>query len=117
MMKNLLLALLLISPASFADWGDVYYCVTTHKSTNTYQDKLSNYDTMQFSFKLDQEKNLVKFAPKVPLSDLNVDALSGDVFDARSKHSILQFRKGTFYYTDLWGSTGVAVVSADCDKF
>jgi len=29
MIKSLLLALLLISPASFADWGDVYYCQMT----------------------------------------------------------------------------------------
>ena len=116
-MKKLLITLMLISPLSFAEWGDVYYCVTTHKSLNTYQDKLSNIETMQFSFKLDQEKNAVRFALKVPLGDLNVDALSGEVFDARSKNSILRFRKGKFYYTNLWGSGGVAVVSAKCDKY
>jgi hypothetical protein len=31
-MKKLLITLLLISPASFADWGDVYYCKATTNS-------------------------------------------------------------------------------------
>ena len=31
-MKKLLVTLLLISPFSLADWGDVYYCKTTTKS-------------------------------------------------------------------------------------
>ena len=31
-MKKLLITLLLISPFSFADWGDVYYCIATTNS-------------------------------------------------------------------------------------
>jgi hypothetical protein len=115
-MKRILQALLLISPFSFADWGDVYYCVTTHKSLNKYQDNLLNLETMKFSFKLDQEKNTVIFPLKSPFGDLNVDALSGELFDARNKNSIVRFRKGKLYWTRL-DSDSVSVVSADCDKF
>ena len=31
-MKKLLITLMLVSPFSFADWGDVYYCVATTNS-------------------------------------------------------------------------------------
>ena len=33
-MKKLIIALMLISPVSFADWGDVYYCEMTHLHSN-----------------------------------------------------------------------------------
>ena len=42
-MKNLLLALLLISPASFADWGDVYYCQMTTHSEVTFEGERTDY--------------------------------------------------------------------------
>ena len=60
-MKNLLLTLLLISPASFADWGDVYYCQMTNFSQTTLEGKRTDYTLDKFQFKLDKTKRAMVF--------------------------------------------------------
>tara|TARA_B110000091_G_C13678492_1_gene416854 strand:- start:449 stop:742 length:294 start_codon:yes stop_codon:yes gene_type:complete len=61
MIKNLLLALLLISPTSFADWGDVYYCQMTTFSSTTIKGKRTDNTLEKFQFKLDKTKNSMVF--------------------------------------------------------
>ena len=56
-MKNLLLTLLLISPASFADWGDVYYCQMTNLAEITLQGEKESFSAQKFQFKLDPFQN------------------------------------------------------------
>lgn len=60
-MKNLLLTLLLISPFSFADWGDVYYCQMTTLSATTLEGKRTDYLLEKFTFKLDETKKAMVF--------------------------------------------------------
>ena len=56
-MKNLLLLLLLllISPFSFADVGDVYYCKTLKDIRINKDGSLTSYDTVSFNFKEDED--------------------------------------------------------------
>ena len=61
MIKNLLPALLLISPTSFADWGDVYYCQMTTFSSTTIKGKRTDNTLEKFQFKLDKTKNSMVF--------------------------------------------------------
>ena len=42
-MKKLLITLMLISPFSFADWDDVYYCQMTTHSDVTLEGKRTDY--------------------------------------------------------------------------
>ena len=60
-MKKLLITLLLISPFSFADWGDVYYCQETTSSKVSLEGKRTDYTLEKFTFKLDTTKNSVVF--------------------------------------------------------
>ena len=50
-MKRLLITLLLISPFSFADVGDVYYCKTLKDIRINKDGSLTSYDTVAFNFK------------------------------------------------------------------
>ena len=61
-MKKLLITLMLISPFSFADWGDVYYCqMTTFSQTTMLKGKRTDYTLDKFQFKLDKTKNSMVF--------------------------------------------------------
>ena len=62
MIKNLLPALLLISPTSFADWGDVYYCQMTNWIITTLEGFTTNLTPlMRFQFKLDKTTNAMVY--------------------------------------------------------
>jgi hypothetical protein len=52
-MKKLLITLLLISPFSFADWGDVYYCQMTNFVNINEEGKTGSYPLERFKFTLD----------------------------------------------------------------
>jgi hypothetical protein len=54
-MKRLLITLLLISPFSFADVGDVYYCKTLKDIRINKDGSLTSYDTVSFNFKEDED--------------------------------------------------------------
>ena len=121
-MKKLLITLLLISPFSFADWGDVYYCQMTTYSGVSLEGKRTNYILEKFQFKLDEAKNAVVFGSSGVFAGSEIKLSDGRVWPAQetwygnTKWSILYFDKGKFLYVRT-GSTGNNSMSADCDKF
>ena len=121
-MKKLLLALMLLSPFSFADWGDVYYCQMTNLVEITLQGEKESFSAQKFQFKLDPDKKSLVFGSSGYFKDQvykltpNYHWPTVDVWYASGKFSSLFFEKGKFLYTDN-GSTGALMISADCDKF
>ena len=67
MVERLLPALLLISPVSFADWGDVYYCQMTSAVVIKADGTHSEYKLEKFQFKLDEAKKSMIFGKAVTL--------------------------------------------------
>ena len=120
-MKNLLLALLLISPTSFADWGDVYYCQMTTFSKTTYEGKRTDYLLEKFQFKLDKTKKAMVFGSagyfKTQILPLVEDRSWTNIesWDVEDKYSHGSFQEGKFLYSVM--GMGISSVSADCDKF
>ena len=121
MMKKLLLALMLISPASFADWGDVYYCqMTSHSMTNP-DGKITEYMLEKFQFKLDKAKEAMVFGKAGYLSGfvlkLREDSrfLRQESWDAYTRYSLISFYKGKFRLALV--NSEITSVAADCDKF
>jgi hypothetical protein len=124
-MKKLLLALLLISPASFADWGDVYYCQMTNFVAISEDGKTDTYPLERFKFTLDdREMGAVLFGKGGYLGGEYVpverDTWRPEVpsWAASDSLSRLTFREGKLMYMDnFMDEQGVRVISADCDKF
>lgn len=54
-MELLLIVLMLLSPFSFADVGDVYYCKTLKDIRINKDGSLTSYDTVSFNFKEDED--------------------------------------------------------------
>ena len=120
-MKNLLLALLLISPFSFADWGDVYYCEMTISEAISRQGKRTNYKLEKFSFKLDKTKNAMVFGKKgfykdseMPLTGISYP--SSEMWFGTDSYSKAYFGDGTLLFVST-GPVGITSIIADCDKF
>ena len=123
-MKRLLITLLLISPFSFADWGDVYYCQMTNFVGITLDGETTNDPLEKFQFKLDKSRNAMVF------EDMGSFAL-GEMMNLVADRSLPAneqwfvsdesglgfFRKGKFLYASVIGAYGTITVSADCDKF
>ena len=121
-MKRLLITLLLISPFSFADWGDVYYCQETHSSVVTLEGKPKNYKLEKFQFKLDKTKNAMVFGKggffggqERELRE-KMNWPSTEIWYAADQWSMAYFDEGKFLYVST-GVTGSVSISADCDKF
>ena len=128
-MKKLLITLLLISPFSFADWGDVYYCQMTNNIGVTLEGERANYTLERFTFKLDKTKQALVFG-----KDGYFDTF--ELFnDKAEERAVTKFytgeewladgkrgsRRSTVYYNNekfLYGQTGTKsfLISADCDK-
>ena len=68
-MKNLLIALFLITPVCCADWGDVYYCEMTSYSDTSDEGNVTNYKLSKFKFKLDKEQKAMVFGKEGFLSN------------------------------------------------
>ncbi len=70
-MKRLLLILLLISSASFADWGDTYFCNTTliWGVNSNGEQPVTDRKPKAFKFNLNQAKQLLVFSEKAPFGD------------------------------------------------
>ena len=119
-MKKLLITLLLISPFSFADWGDVYYCQMTTYSGISLEGKRTDYKLEKFTFKLDKTKNAMVFGKKGYFKGTEMTPREGflpltEIWFADGKTSMAWFEKGNFLYTRIFSN--VRSVSADCEKF
>ena len=121
-MKNLLLALLLISPTSFADWGDVYYCQMTNYGAITLDGEKKLYTLEKFQFKLDQTKKSMVFGSggfynnSVSKLEEGSSWPNQEYWYAKTKYSLTVFEKGKFLDSQV-GVSGLVFVSANCDKF
>ena len=119
-MKKLLITLLLISPFSFADWGDVYYCQMTTYSEVSLEGEETNYRLEKFTFKLDKIKNAMTFGKQGYFENAELKLIkdrnwpSLEIWDAENKYDRLSFFKGGFTYA-LVGWTGIFSISADCE--
>ena len=121
-MKKLLITLLLISPFSFADWGDVYYCQETTHSTTSLEGKRTDYRLEKFQFKLDKNKNAMVFGKSGFLGELVEKLQRSDSYPSQeywwteTEYTKSFFFKGKFVLANL-GNHGITSISADCDKF
>ena len=119
-MNKLLITLLLISPFSFADWGDVYYCQMTTSSHTTLEGKRKDYRLGKFQFKLDKTKNAMVFGNDSgfrndPL-EVGLNYLPNEIWNADNRYSKVYFENGKFLYVRN-SFAGSYSISADCDKF
>jgi hypothetical protein len=122
-MKKLLIILMLISPFSFADWDDVYYCQMTSFVGVTPEGKEADYILEKFQFKLDKAKEAVVFGGSgyftgtVMELDMGRTWPSQERWYANDNFAILYFGEGKFQYASVVGSIGNKSTSANCDKF
>jgi hypothetical protein len=121
-MKKLLITLLLISPFSFADWGDVYYCQMTNHVDTHNDGTVERFKLEKFQFKLDKEKNAMVFgksgyfADSVKTLDLNDSYLPAEMWVARTRYTATEYQNGQFLFAGLFIGEIVSV-TANCDKF
>ena len=119
-MKKLLITLLLISPFSFADWGDVYYCQMTTHSLTILEGERTDYQLEKFQFKLDKTKNAMVFGKggymNGGVAELNKNWLPNERWYASAPNSMSFFSEGKFLYVRT-GPSGSNSFSANCDKF
>ena len=121
-MKKLLITLMLISPFSFADWDDVYYCQMTSFVGATLEGKKLRHELEKFQFKLDRAKSAMVFGGSGYFRDSVMVVDVGRVWPeqeswyASDEYSILYFEEGKFLYVAV-GSKGTTSTFADCDKF
>ena len=121
-MKGIALALILISPLSFADWGDVYYCQMTTLSETTLEGKREDYKLQKFQFKLDKTKNAMVFGKNGYFEDVVIELREGSTWPlieswyADSEYAAVFFEKGKFLFSQT-ASLGMMAITADCDKF
>jgi len=122
-MKKLLITLILISPFSFANWGDVYYCQMTTSSGISLEGKKTVYILEKFQFKLDKAKQAMVFGDKGYFSgtegklDPNKTWPDVESWYANSKYGLYAYIKGQFAYTEVGIGSGITSITADCDKF
>ena len=120
-MKRLLIVLMLISPFSFADWGDVYYCQMTTFSTETLEGKKTDVYLQKFQFKLDETKKSMVFGGSGYFESTAIVLKQGsywpkrETWYAKDRYSLTYFDNGKFMHVST-GSTGSKSISADCDK-
>ena len=123
-MKKLLITLMLISPASFADWGDVYYCQMTTHSLITFEGKRSDEGLKKFMFKLDRTKNAMVFGKKGWFDGGEIELKNGlklldslkEYWSASDEEGMAYFQDGKFVWSSV-GSAGIQTSTANCDKF
>ena len=122
-MKRIVLALMLISPFSFADWGDVYYCQMTTHSKASLEGKRTDHELEKFQFKLDKTKNAMVFGKIGVFGNTVIDVreellseFSIEVWHANGLFIMAYFEKGKFLLS-MVGNPDITAISADCDKF
>ena len=120
-MKKLLLALMLLSPLSFADWGDVYYCQMTTLVGTDAEGTVTQHKLEKFQFKLDKAKKAMVYGSTGYFSEEKVPLIEGrswprqEVWAARDDYSHASFKHGKFLYSFV--GSKMTSVSANCDKF
>ena len=128
-MKKVLLALLLISPMSFADWGETYFCTMTQFVEVSRTGQINNYKEENFKYQLNEERPQMVFgnsgylkgmkfndvAP--PIGEYMGDPDPGTDWQATSLfgYTTIFFNGESFLYTSRGDET--IVISADCDRF
>jgi len=120
-MKRLLLTLLLISPASFADWGDTYFCTMTHYSYVTNEGKQTHWTLENFKFQMDSKKKAFVFTGsgryfaelELPVDLFNPEQVR---FEAKNDGSHFKLKGSKAIYTAMYGPQAT-IIAADCDKF
>ena len=124
-MKNLLLALLLLSPTSFADWGDTYFCSTTllWGVNSNGEQPVTDRKPKTFKFNLNKAKQSLVFSEGSPFGyealDVTFTIFARDgqeSFDLKGNRSTAAYHNGVFTYSHT-STRGVRVITADCDKF
>ena len=126
-MKKLLITLLLISPASFADWGDSYSCKMTLMQIKEMDGTVTDYLLEKFQFKLDKDKNAMVFDKKGYFDGAEVKVItmmnSEAWYAKHSKGGLVQYDAelpamglSGFIYTRE-GPSITTKMFADCEKF
>ena len=122
-MKKLLITLMLVSPFSFADWGDVYYCQMTNNIGITLEGKKENYKLEKFQFELDKAQNAMVFGNDGYFKKIVMELREGfshplvEVWYADSQYARAYFNEGKFLYVATGHVSGNASLSANCDFF
>ena len=121
-MKNLLITLLLISPFSFADWGDVYYCQMTSFVGTDAEGTVTKYKLEKFQFKLDKSQQAAVYGNsgyfkgwRGKLADWATHRPE-ERWTTQMQYSITMFEEGKFFSSDVYYDS-ITTVSANCDKF
>jgi hypothetical protein len=113
---------MIVTPLSFADWGDVYYCQMTNHQKITLSGEKKNHKLENFLFKLDENKAAMVFGKRGYFATVVVKLRPNSQLPQRewwyadSDFGHYYFEDGKFLFS-LVGSTGMSSVSADCDKF
>jgi len=121
-MKKLLITLLLISPFSFADWGDVYYCQMTSFIGVTAEGNQDKYQLENFKIHLDKERRaMVTRSSNYLLNNYVIPVTrEGRGVDypliARDDGVNASLLQGKLFLTHLYSNTA-KIITADCDKF
>ena len=121
-MKKLLITLMLISPFSFADWGDVYYCQMTNYSRISLKGERTDYVLEKLQFKLDETKKAMVFGKGGTLSGMEMEIRQdeswpvGEKWFADDTYTMLYFSNGKFLYSSTMSFFSTAI-HANCDKF
>jgi hypothetical protein len=121
-MKRLLITLLLVSPFSFAEWGDVYYCQMTSYVFIDSDGTVKQYKPEKFQFKLDSTEKAMVFGKGSYFADskMTLDPIKSWVtiesWAARDTNDLIRFDKGKLMYSWV-GSEKITSISANCDKF
>ena len=122
-MNRLLLALLLTSPASFADWGDVYYCqMTTIYNVDREGERATGYKLGRFKFKISKTENSVVFGAggyfdnqKMVLESATQDLSSWSASQQGESDKMFFANDRVIYnFVSKYFTT---VLTANCDKF
>ena len=136
LITGLTLSILFSSGTANAGWGDVYYCQMTNNNEISIEgETLEKHKLEKFKFKLDQTRNAMVFGNTGHFKDqsflLSADMtndkdpefvttqallLQMEIWYANSEDSNTKFSKGKFLYASV-SSSGVQIISADCDKF
>ena len=121
-MKQVLLALILISPMSYADWGDTYFCTATHHSRVDLDGERTPFKLKDFTFHLSKEKNAMVFDSSENFFQYTVIGLAElgsfpnlESWSAEDVDSKVVFMEGKFAHGFVTGR-GVTVNTATCQR-